>query len=102
VSRAPCSLLGFLPLSDASIYAFERGYAFCVELNEARPFTRHISVMKNRLDGTLRDASFAIDARFRINVKLHFILVKTITWANDDAIRVFAIVTRLAHNIGHR
>jgi hypothetical protein len=91
-----------MPLRDASIYAFERSHAFCVELNEVRPLTWHIGVMKDRLDRALRYACFAIDARFRINVKLHFILVKTITWANDDAVRVFAIVTRLTHNIGHR
>jgi hypothetical protein len=57
--------------------------------------------MKDRLDRALRYARVAVDAVNRVDVELVLVLVKTITWTDDDAIGVFAIVARLTDDEGH-
>src|SRR5262249_52605951 len=57
--------------------------------------------MENRLDGAFRHARLAVDALFGVDVQHRLPLVKALHPAHDDAIRVFAIETRLSYDVSH-
>ena len=65
------------------------------------PLGGNIGVMKYCFDRALRNARLAIDAVDRVDVELAVVLVEAIARANNHAVGVFAIVTRLTDDISH-
>ncbi len=66
-----------------------------------RPKAWHVAFVKDRFDGTFRDTGFAINARFGIDVKLPIVFVKALHRTYNHAVRVLAIMTGFADDIGH-
>jgi len=56
--------------------------------DELVPLLRHFVIRKDRVDGTLRNASAAIDALFRVDVELILTLVNAIDGTYVHAGRV--------------
>ena len=59
------------------------------------------SIRQNRFDWAFRLANTAIDALVRMDYQHIFANVKTIDWADLDAILIFAFDTVLVDDIGH-
>jgi len=73
-----------------------------VELNVVGPLFWEVIFVEDRLDWTLGDACFAIDALIGMNHEDRFSLVKTFDGANDHAIGVFAVETGFSNDVGHQ
>jgi len=58
--------------------------------------------MEDRFDRALRDARFAIDAFFGVNVEDLIPFIETLDRADDDAVGVFATEARFGNDVGHR
>src|SRR5262249_35803851 len=80
----------------------EDRHALRVELHEVPPLLRHIAFKEDGVHRALRLARVAVDARVRIDVQHHVILVEALHRADDYAVGELAIAARFAHNIGHR
>jgi hypothetical protein len=80
---------------------FARGGHLGIELDKPLPLLRYIVFVENRLDGALRNARFAINAFFRMDVEYFLTFVETFHGADNDAIRVFTSETWFANNMGH-
>ena len=65
------------------------------------PVGWHVVLMKDRFDWAFRNASFAVNALIRINVKHGLAFVETFYRANSDAVGVPATITRLRNNVGN-
>jgi hypothetical protein len=74
---------------------------FSIELLVILPFFGKVVFMEDGFHRALRNARLAVDAFFRVNVEHRFTLVKALHRAHDDAIRVFAVETRLGYDVGH-
>ncbi len=72
-----------------------------VHLNVVFPFGGHVVLVKNGFHGAFRDASFAVDALFGVDVEHLFALIKALDRANNYAIGVSATNTGLGNNVGH-
>lgn len=72
-----------------------------IHLDEVRPLRGDISLDKDRLDRTFRDAGFAVDAILGVDVQHLFILPEAFDRADHDAIGVFAIPARLTDDVCH-
>ena len=58
--------------------------------------------MEDGFDRALRNACFAVDALFRMNVQYRFTLVEAFDRANDDTIGVFAVEARFGDDVCHQ
>jgi hypothetical protein len=77
------------------------GCHFGVELGEGLLVLGHIVLMENGLDGAFGNASFAIDAFIRVDVKHLLTFIKAFDGAYDDAVGVFAAEAGLSNNVSH-
>ena len=66
-----------------------------------RPLAGDVAFVKDRFHWAFRDAAVAIDTLLGINVELSLVLVEAVARANDNAVRVLAIVTGLADDVRH-
>jgi hypothetical protein len=80
---------------------FQGQHTLGVKLYIMRPFGGNVGLLKNRLYRTLGHACIAINAVVGIDIELHVVLIKTVTWADDDAVRVLAVVTGFADDKSH-
>src|SRR5690606_31894110 len=88
---------GRLLLGDAGALRGEFG----VQGRVVGPFARQVVFVENGLDRTFRDASFAVDALFRMDVEHRFAFVEALNRAHDHTIGVLTVETRLGNNVGH-
>jgi hypothetical protein len=72
-----------------------------IHLREMRPLFRHFIFRENRFDGTFRHARITVNARLRVDYQHIVIKVKGLYGANQSAVRVTAIYTRLRNDVGH-
>src|SRR5262245_57949825 len=72
-----------------------------VELLVVLPLFGKVVFVKNRFHWTLGNARLAVDALFGVDVQHRLPLIKALYRAHDDAIRVFAVETRLGYDVGH-
>ena len=61
----------------------------------------NVDIDKNGIYGALGDASIAINAVIRVDVEHAFVLIETVTRADDHTIGVLAVPTGFGHNVGH-
>src|SRR5690349_19247292 len=93
--------LGVLLLGDLAAAVLEGRGALGVLRREAGPLGRDVRFGKDRLDGALRHARLAVDAVDRIDPQHHVVLVEALDGTDDTAVRVLAVVARLAYHMGH-
>jgi hypothetical protein len=72
-----------------------------VELYEFGPLRGYVIILEDGFDWAFRNAFLAVDARARVNVKHHVILIEAIDRADSDTIGVLAVKTRFANNVCH-
>lgn len=82
-------------------FTFTRFRLGGVEFDVALPLFRNVVFVKDCFDGAFRNARFAIDTLFGVDVEHLISLVEALYGANDDAIGVFASRARLGNNVSH-
>jgi len=90
-----------LPFPYGSINLFQGSHALGIELNELRPLARDACFREDGLNRAFRNARVAVNAVFRVDVKLVVVLVKAIARANDHAVRILAVPTGLTNDKSH-
>src|SRR5579875_1079521 len=80
---------------------FEGGRAFGVKRCKAGPLRRNVGLGEDSLDRTFGNTSFTIDAVNGIDVKHLLVLVEAFHRADGHAIRILAVVARLANSVSH-
>jgi hypothetical protein len=68
--RATWSHFGLCPLGDVVATFFQKDYALCVQLDEARPLGGYVHVLEDRLDRAFGHAGVAVNAIRRIDIEL--------------------------------
>ena len=103
-------IIGYLDFEPRSAWEFfshsrSRGLEFFgslrIELNVVSPLGGHLVIKVDRIDRTFRDARTAVDTVDRVDVKLLFVAIEALHWANHNTVRVFAILAWLGHDMGH-
>ena len=77
------------------------GGEFGVELGEGLPLFGEIVFVEDGFDGALRNAGFAVDAFFGVDVEHLLPFVEALNRANGDAIGVLATKAGLGNDVGH-
>src|SRR5262249_5852610 len=72
-----------------------------VELGEAAPLSGHVGFRENGFDRALGYAGLAVDAINRVDVEHLLPLVEAFDRADDDAVRIFAVMARLSNCVSH-
>src|SRR5262245_8135939 len=94
--------LGILFLCDMALArGLEGGRALGIHRSKAGPLGGNVRFDEDGFDRAFRDASFAVDAVDRVDIKHLFVLIEALYRANDHAVGVFAIVARLANGVSH-
>ena len=72
-----------------------------IHLDVVLPLFGYIVFVENGFNRAFRDAGFAVNAFFRMNIKHLFALVKALNGADHDTIGISATYARLGNNVGH-
>src|SRR5258708_900053 len=72
-----------------------------VELRVFLPFLGKVVFVEDGFDGTLGNARLTVNALLGVDVQHRLPLIEALYRAHDDAIRVFAIETRLGYDVSH-
>src|SRR6516165_2912668 len=95
------ALLGVLLFCDRAATGFQLRRFLGVELGEAAPLSRNIGFREDGFDRTFGHAGFAVDAINRVDVEHMLPLIEAFDRADDDAVRVFAVMARLSNSVSH-
>jgi len=74
---------------------------FTIQFDVTVPFIGHIVLVKNGVNGALRNAVSAVNASFGIDEDHRLSFVKAFGRANNDAVRVLAVKTGFCNNHRH-
>ena len=74
---------------------------FSVQTGVVFPLFRKVVFMEDGFDWAFRNACFAIDALFRVNVKNRRSLVEAFHGAHNNTVGVFAVKARFSDDVCH-